>query len=198
MRPTRQGRLPEARGCGGIGRRAGFRCLCPQGRGGSTPLIRKSRIREQLGETLTALLSVRISPKTPVFARSGWAAGMRVCTRGGVLPGRTAPCPGCNRFRSVRGSCSRRSESATQEAPAQRDCGRRCPQRCMFPAVLRVAVSPCSGYGTSAPRQRSGRRRSSAWQPRFGWECAYTRQFMNSPSTTSQSPVRLPCSSQVL
>ena len=27
-------------GCGGIGRRAGFRCLCPLGRGGSTPLIR--------------------------------------------------------------------------------------------------------------------------------------------------------------
>ncbi len=27
-------------GCGGIGRRAGFRCLCPSGRGGSTPLIR--------------------------------------------------------------------------------------------------------------------------------------------------------------
>ena len=29
------------RGCGGIGRRARFRFLCPQGRGGSTPLIRR-------------------------------------------------------------------------------------------------------------------------------------------------------------
>ncbi len=27
-------------GCGGIGRRAGFRCLFPYGSGGSTPLIR--------------------------------------------------------------------------------------------------------------------------------------------------------------
>jgi hypothetical protein len=30
------------RGCGGIGRRAGFRFLWPQGRGGSTPLTRTS------------------------------------------------------------------------------------------------------------------------------------------------------------
>ena len=30
------------RGCGGIGRRAGFRCLWASARGGSTPLIRIS------------------------------------------------------------------------------------------------------------------------------------------------------------
>jgi hypothetical protein len=30
----------KPRGCGGIGRRAGFRCLCPSGRGGSSPLSR--------------------------------------------------------------------------------------------------------------------------------------------------------------
>ena len=31
---------PRRRGCGGIGRRAGFRCLWASARGGSTPLIR--------------------------------------------------------------------------------------------------------------------------------------------------------------
>ena len=31
---------PDRLRSGGIGRRAGFRCLCPSGRGGSTPFIR--------------------------------------------------------------------------------------------------------------------------------------------------------------
>ncbi len=38
--PRRWRYSDQPRGCGGTGRRAGFRCLCPSGRGGSTPLSR--------------------------------------------------------------------------------------------------------------------------------------------------------------
>ncbi len=37
---SRYDNISYRRGCGGIGRRAGFRCLWGQPRGGSTPLIR--------------------------------------------------------------------------------------------------------------------------------------------------------------
>ena len=37
------GRLPIPRASGGIGRRAGFRCQCPKGRGGSSPPSRTQR-----------------------------------------------------------------------------------------------------------------------------------------------------------
>ena len=37
------GRLPFPRASGGIGRRAGFRCQCPKGRGGSSPPSRTQR-----------------------------------------------------------------------------------------------------------------------------------------------------------
>src|SRR5688500_14773022 len=40
MALSRSGYTGRPRGCGGIGRRARFRSVCPSGRGGSSPLIR--------------------------------------------------------------------------------------------------------------------------------------------------------------
>src|SRR5688500_5735100 len=40
MALSRSGYTVRPRGCGGIGRRARFRSVCPSGRGGSSPLIR--------------------------------------------------------------------------------------------------------------------------------------------------------------
>ena len=40
-------------GCGGIGRRAGFRSQCPQGRGGSSPLIRNPVLPENVIQAKT-------------------------------------------------------------------------------------------------------------------------------------------------
>ena len=45
-------------GCAGIGRLASLRCLCPDGRTGSTPVSRTKKERHDLGRVFLFLLSV--------------------------------------------------------------------------------------------------------------------------------------------
>src|SRR3954454_7335445 len=58
------------RGCGGIGRRARFRSVCPSGRGGSSPLIR----------TLTRILLLTAAALAAVSLSGEVLAAKRIAT----------------------------------------------------------------------------------------------------------------------
>src|SRR3954468_17785771 len=53
--------MAAARGCGGIGRRARFRSVCPKGRGGSSPLIRTLKLRKLTVGLAVAMAAASLS-----------------------------------------------------------------------------------------------------------------------------------------
>ena len=75
------GRVKTSCGCGGIGRRAGFRCQWGQPRGGSNPLIRTSlkKTRSKLKSTSVYLRVGLATP--PVTGAVAFSSGVIPSTR---------------------------------------------------------------------------------------------------------------------
>lgn len=117
---------PDAvtRASGGIGRRAGFRCQCPKGRGGSTPPSRTDRTCERSRSEVKPPTGFFVS--VPVRALSSrdrrWPP---------TEPTRVAP------FGAARSACSVRVRVPALEVQLRGGCG-------VFEAVS-VLVTPATG-----------------------------------------------------
>ena len=63
-------RMPRSRASGGIGRRAGFRCQCPKGRGGSTPPSRTNEKTPNEGPASGRLCLSHASVRVRSYSRA--------------------------------------------------------------------------------------------------------------------------------
>ena len=153
-----EARIGRPRGCGGIGRRARFRSVCPKGRGGSSPLIRIIDSSRYCTTTTAITTSVKIA---------SWMRPSRI-----RVLSVTAACPDCGGAARWRAGSLDRGTVVGLEATTREEWTRSCfasrssCSRLLFPPWIALSlpgrprpysVRPTGGARVGDLRSREGR-----------------------------------------